>query len=89
MKNTPKRMCVVCRDMKDKKELIRVVHSKDGEITIDLTGKANGRGAYICKSEDCLHQCEKRKSFERAFGVEVDPEIFKELRKEIGTTEVQ
>ena len=89
MKNTPKRMCVVCRDMKEKKELVRVVHSKDGETKIDLTGKANGRGAYICKSKECIEQCQKRKCFERAFSTEINPRIYEELRAEIGTTEVQ
>ena len=89
MKNAPKRMCVVCRDMKDKKELVRVVHSKDGETKIDLTGKVNGRGAYICKSKECLEQCKKRKCFERAFGVEVDSKFYDELREQIGATEVQ
>ena len=87
MKNTPKRMCVVCRDMKDKRELIRVVHSKDGEIKIDHTGKVNGRGAYICKTKDCLDLCQKRKCFERAFNTDINPQIYEELRGELGQAE--
>ena len=86
MKNTPQRMCIVCREMKDKRDLIRVVRSKEGEVTIDLTGKANGRGAYICKSEECLNQSKKRKSFERAFGTDIDMQIYEELRNEVGST---
>lgn len=87
MKNTAKRMCVVCREMKDKRELVRVVHSKDGSIKLDLTGKANGRGAYICRSKVCLESCQKKKCFERAFNLEICSEIYEELREEIGRTE--
>ena len=71
MKNAPQRMCIVCREMKDKRDLIRVVRFKDGEVNIDLSGKANGRGAYLCKSEDCLNQARKKKSLERAFGEDI------------------
>lgn len=86
MKNTPQRMCIVCREMKDKRDLIRVVRSKDGEVSIDLSGKTNGRGAYLCKSEDCINQSIKKKCLERAFGLNIDAQIFEELRKEIGST---
>lgn len=86
MKKTPQRMCVVCREMKDKKDLIRIVRSKDGDVHIDLTGKANGRGAYLCKSEDCLNQTKKKKALERTFSVDIDEQIYDELRKEIGST---
>jgi len=61
MKKIPQRMCVVCREMKPKKELIRVVLNESGEIVLDETGRANGRGAYVCNGE-CIEQLEKRKS---------------------------
>lgn len=64
-KYIPKRMCVACREMKEKKELFRVVFSDEAQI--DQTGKLPGRGAYICKSNDCIALGEKKKGFERAF----------------------
>ncbi len=63
----PQRMCVVCRTMKDKAELIRVVRSKDGEFSLDPTGKMPGRGAYVCRDGDCIRRLEKVKGLERAF----------------------
>ena len=69
MKKTPKRMCVVCRQMFDKNELLRVVKTPTGELLVDETGKANGRGAYICKNEECLANAKKRKAIERALQI--------------------
>lgn len=78
-----KRMCVGCGDMFDKRELIRVVKSPEGDISIDLTGKKNGRGAYICNNPECLKKAKKRKSFERAFSVKIDDEIYSKMEEEI------
>ena len=59
MKDTPLRMCIVCRQMKQKQELVRVVKNKEGEVFIDPTFKANGRGAYVCKDQQCIQKCIK------------------------------
>lgn len=78
------RMCTGCGEMKPKKELVRVVRSSDGVITLDLTGKANGRGAYICRSSDCLKKAQKSKRIERAFEVSIPDEIYNRMQEEIG-----
>lgn len=84
MKKTPKRMCVVCRQMFDKNELLRVVKTPTGELLVDETGKANGRGAYICKNEECLVNAKKRKAIERALQItNINEELFDRLRSKI------
>ena len=75
------RMCVVCRQMKDKSELIRVNKTKDGKVVVDLSGKQDGRGAYICKSGDCLDKLDKNKAFNRAYKSQVDNDIYESLKK--------
>lgn len=74
------RRCISCQIQKDKKELIRIVKPKDGDLEIDLTGKKNGRGAYICKNEECLNKAKKTKKIERTFEIEVSEEFFESLR---------
>lgn len=66
-KKIPMRMCLGCGEMKPKRELIRVVKSKEGDISLDLTGKRSGRGAYICKSVECFEKQEKQESLKEAF----------------------
>lgn len=78
-KSVPMRMCTVCRQSKEKRELIRIVKNKDGKIFIDPTHKANGRGAYICKDGICASEAEKKKALERAFKSPIDKELFSEL----------
>ena len=82
-RKTPMRLCLGCNVSKDKRELIRVVKNKEGEIFIDKTGKANGRGAYICNSADCLEKAIKAKRLSRAFSAEIPAEIYDKLREEI------
>lgn len=65
-KKIPMRMCLGCGEMKPKRELIRVVKSKEGDISLDLTGKKSGRGAYICKSVECFEKARKARKFERS-----------------------
>ncbi len=77
------RMCIVCRSQSDKKTLLRIVKNKDGEIFIDKTGKANGRGAYICKSKDCFNQLCKQKSLNKAFKCNVPQEVYSKIGEEI------
>jgi uncharacterized protein len=83
VKKIPQRMCLGCQEMKPKKELIRVVKNAEGFIKVDLTGKAPGRGAYICKSVECLDKAIKTKRFERAFETKISDEIFTRLREEL------
>lgn len=83
VKKIPQRMCTGCMTMKTKKELIRVVKSKEGEVSIDLTGKKPGRGAYICKSIDCLEKSVKSKRIERNLETKINDELFQKLREEI------
>ena len=73
-KKIPMRQCCGCLEMKPKAELVRVVKSPEGEISLDLTGRKNGRGAYICKSLDCFNMAIKKKSFFRAFGENISEE---------------
>lgn len=82
--STPERMCVVCRKMQDKKSLIRVVKSKDGEIQYDPTGKMPGRGAYLCAAKECFDRLSKTKGFERAFKCFIPPEVFSAVNEKIG-----
>lgn len=77
------RTCIGCREQKPKKELIRVVKNKEEEIFIDLNGKANGRGAYLCKSKDCLEKAIKSKALNRAFSTEIDEETYEKLKESI------
>lgn len=82
MKKIPLRMCVVCREMKPKKDLIRVVSNGDGQIVLDETGKMNGRGAYVCKG-DCVSSLEKRKSFERALNNPLSEGLVDKIKEKI------
>ena len=80
MKNIPQRTCIVCRTQKNKNELLRIVKNKDGNISIDKTGKANGRGAYICNNVECLEKAIKSKRLEKTFEEKIDNEIYENLR---------
>ncbi len=75
------RMCIACRQMKDKKMLLRIVKNKENEISIDLTGKQNGRGAYICKDSECLNKLKKQKSLNKAFKMNISEEIYKQIEE--------
>ena len=76
-------MCIACREMKDRAELVRIVKSADGEISIDNTFKKNGRGAYICRCEPCLEKSKKTRALNRAFKCEIPQEIYEEIEKQI------
>ena len=82
-KKIPMRMCVGCREMKPKKELLRVVRSPEGEISFDLTGRKPGRGAYVCHSRECLLRAIKQKQLERAFSAPISDEVRDALAKQI------
>ena len=87
VKKVPQRKCIACQDRDNKKELIRIVKNKEGQIFLDKTGKANGRGAYICNCSECLKKAIKSKALSRAFKVEVPDEVYESLMKEIGDNE--
>lgn len=83
-KKVPMRQCLGCREMIGKKEALRVVKKADtGEITLDPTGKVNGRGAYICKKMDCLKKAAKSRGLERSLKVAIPPEVYERLGKEL------
>ncbi|WP_024614724.1 YlxR family protein [Clostridium sp. Ade.TY] len=82
-KKIPLRMCTGCMEMKPKNELIRVVKSKDGEVSVDLTGKKSGRGAYICKSTECLKNAVKTRRLSRNLDIQINEEIYDRLREEM------
>ena len=69
--------------MFDKRELIRVVKSPEGEVSLDLTGKKNGRGAYVCNNPECLKKARKRKSIERAFSMKIEDAVYDKMEEEI------
>ena len=80
MKKMPQRTCTGCREKKDKKDLIRIVINKQGEINVDRTGKMPGRGAYICDNINCLEKAIKTKSLERSFETKIEEEVYEKLR---------
>lgn len=82
-KKLPMRMCTGCGEMKPKKELVRIVRSAAGEISLDTTGKKAGRGAYICKNAECLKKAKKAKRIERAFSSAIPEEIYSRLGEEM------
>lgn len=80
MKKIPERRCIACNTSRPKNELLRIVKNKENEISIDLTGKKAGRGAYICSSVECLEKLKKSGRLSRTFEMEIDEEIYKDLR---------
>lgn len=82
MKKAPMRMCIACRTMKEKRGLIRIVKNKDGEIFLDRTGKASGRGAYICNDIECIRKCKKTRALSRTFAQAVDDGVYDKIQEE-------
>ena len=82
-KKIPMRQCLGCREMKPKKELIRVVRSPEGPISLDFRGKAPGRGAYVCRSGECLKKAVKSKALERAFSAQIPQDVYDRLQREM------
>jgi len=82
-KNIPLRKCLGCDEMLGKKGMLRVVKTKEGEISIDETGKKNGRGAYICRDMECFSKAQKKHSLERSLKCSISEEIYEKLRQEI------
>ena len=82
-KKIPMRQCLGCREMKPKKELIRVVRSPEGEIRLDFKGRANGRGAYVCPDPGCLKKAVRAKALERAFSCQIPQEVYDALNEQM------
>ena len=85
-KKIPMRKCIGCNESKPKKELVRVVKSPEGEISVDLTGKKSGRGAYICPNAECLKKARKSKRLERLFETEIPDNIYEEAERVLSET---
>ena len=82
-KKIPQRQCMGCRERKPKKEMIRVVRCTDGTVSLDFSGKMNGRGAYICPDPECLKKVQKSKALERSLEVPIPDEVYARLQKEM------
>lgn len=87
MKKIPMRMCTGCGEMKPKRELIRVVKSPEGQISLDRTGRSPGRGAYVCPNEECFKKARKTKRLERVFAAAIPDEVYDALEKELSDGE--
>ena len=83
VKKIPQRQCVGCREMKDKKSLLRVVKAPDGTVSLDFGGKKNGRGAYICPNPECLKKAIRSKALDRSLEVTIPEEVYQRLEKEM------
>lgn len=83
----PLRKCVGCMEQKPKKELVRITKTKDGVVSLDLTGKAHGRGAYLCNSKNCLEKAVKKKALNRALETEIPKEVLFEIREALNDGE--
>ena len=87
VKKIPMRMCLGCGEMKPKRTLIRVVKSPEGEVSLDLTGKKSGRGAYICRSCECFEKARKARRFEKAFSCKIEEEVYDKMEGELSANE--
>lgn len=83
VRKVPMRQCVGCKQLKPKKELVRVVKNSEGEISIDLVGKKPGKGAYVCKNSECFKAARKSKSFERSLSCNIPEEVFNAMEAEL------
>ena len=89
VKKLPQRQCVGCRERKEKRELIRVVRSPEGGISLDFKGKKPGRGAYLCPAPDCLTKAKKKKALERCFEQPVPAEVYDALAQQLASVEAE
>lgn len=86
-KKIPLRQCVGCGEMKSKKEMVRVLKTAEGDIVLDVTGKKNGRGAYLCHSADCMKKARKNKGLERSLKTNIPDEIYRKLEEGLDENE--
>lgn len=88
-KKVPLRQCIGCGEMKGKKDMMRVLKTAENEICLDITGKKNGRGAYVCRSRECLQKARKNKGLERSFKMSIPKEVYDTLEKEFENLEAE
>ncbi len=88
-KKVPLRQCIGCGEMKGKKDMMRVLKTAEGDICLDITGKKNGRGAYVCKNGDCLKLARKSKGLERSFKMSIPKEVYDTLEEEFSNLEAE
>ena len=88
-KKIPLRQCVGCGEMKGKKEMMRVLRTMENEICLDVTGKKNGRGAYLCRNRECLRQARKNKGLERSFKMSIPGDVYDNLEREFENLEAE
>ena len=81
-KKIPMRQCIGCGEMKNKREMMRVLKTAENEIILDITGRKNGRGAYLCKSKECLEKARKSKGLDRSFKMSIPEQVYENLQKE-------
>lgn len=87
VKKQPQRTCIVCKNENSKRELVRIVKTKEGDISVDLTGKKSGRGAYVCKNKACYEQLRKDKVLHRAFKMNVSDQVYQAVEEELNALE--
>ena len=88
-KKIPLRQCVGCGEMKGERDMMRVLKTAEDEICLDITGKKNGRGAYVCKSRECLQKARKNKGLERSFKMSIPSEVYNTLEEEFSKLEAE
>lgn len=86
-KKVPLRKCLGCNEMKNKKEMMRILKTMENEVVLDVTGKKNGRGAYLCRSKSCFEKAVKSKGLERSLKMPIPQEVYESLEKELDTIE--
>ena len=89
MKTVPQRKCIGCKNSFDKRDLVRIVRSPEGIVSLDLSGKKNGRGAYLCIQRECLNKARKNKGLERSFKMNIPETVYDTLDKEFETIETR
>lgn len=88
-KKIPMRKCIGCQEMKNKKEMMRILHTPEDTIELDTTGRKNGRGAYLCFSKECFEKAVKSKGLERSLKMSIPAEVYESLKKEIEQSEAR
>lgn len=88
-KKRPIRKCIACREHREKRDLIRLVKGEDGSVVIDPTQKKNGRGAYLCRSEDCYAKARKQQALERALKAELSEDLYRQIEEELGRVDIE
>ena len=89
IKKVPLRKCIGCNEMKNKKEMMRVLKTPEGEIVLDVTGRKNGRGAYLCRSRECFQKAVKSRGLERSLKAQIPAEVYEALEKEMEALETR